>query len=123
MSRRRALTDASAARRRLSTALVLLGLAVLPACTVTPLYSTADNGNAVQAELAAISILPATDRLTQIARNELVFAFGSGQGVPARYELSLQAASGSGPDVPGANIPLTRLTVTIRYSLVELEVG
>ena len=123
MSRQHTLANAGAAGRRLSTVLMLLGLVVLPACTVTPLYSTASNGNSVQAELAAISILPATDRLTQITRNELVFAFGAAQRVTTRYELSLRATSASVPDVTGVNIPLTRLTVTIRYSLVELESG
>jgi len=104
--------------------LLLVPVIGLSACTVTPLYSAAPDGTTMQAELAAISVLPAANRLTQIVRNELVFAFGGGAEPEAPiYELSLSASSGSGPDVPGTNVPLTRLAVTVRYTLIELGSG
>ena len=105
-------------------AVALLSTVGLAACTVTPLYSAGPEGASVRTELAAIAVLPAGDRLTQIVRNELVFVFGTDQTPrDSIYELSLSASSGEGPNVPAANVALVRLSVTVRYALIEVESG
>ena len=113
----------AASSRRLAGPIVLALAAGLSACTVQPLYSTTVSGAALTTELAAISILPASDRLTQIVRNELLFAFAS--GATPRYELSLSAdASGGGVNVtaPG-NIASSIVQVTVRYTLLDIASG
>ncbi len=106
-------------------ALLAMGLG-LSACTVTPLYSTTPSGSTLQAELAAISVLPVSDRVSQIVRNELVFVF-TGGGLPAEpiYELSLAASAGGGglSIVAPGNVASTIVRVTVRYTLVELATG
>lgn len=119
------ITKARAFRTLLAPAVITLALG-LSACTVTPLYSSAPAGTTLQAELAAISVLPASDRLTQIARRELNFAFtGGNEPVAPLYELSLQADVGGGglnPTAPG-NVGTTALSVSLRFTLVEIATG
>ena len=102
----------------------LAAAAGLSSCTVTPLYSAAPDGIPAQAGFAAISVLPANDRLTQVVRNELIFAFGGG-GQPAApaYELSVSAISSGGSAIPGDDETLGRLSVTVRYTLIEIASG
>lgn len=61
----------------------------LSACQVRPLYSTnSETGTNLSAELAAIEISPAADRVEQELRNNLIFAFtGGGQPDTPRYKL------------------------------------
>jgi LPS-assembly lipoprotein len=108
---------------RKSTLILALAAAVgLAACTVTPLYSEASDGTPIAAELAAASVLPAEERLTQIVRNELIFAFGNQAAAP-RYELSLSARSSGGPAIPGDDATLGRVSVTVDYALIEIASG
>jgi LPS-assembly lipoprotein len=96
----------------------------LSSCTVTPLYSAAPDGTPGQAGFAAISVLPANDRLTQIVRNELIFAFGGGdQPAAPTYELSISAISSGGSALPGDGATLGRLSVTVQYALIEIASG
>jgi LPS-assembly lipoprotein len=105
---------------------ILVALALgISACTVRPLYSTTAAGTPLQAELAAISILPAGDRLTQIVRNELTLAFGGGTAFPL-YEMSVVASGGGGTGLnvtaPG-NVASTVVAVTVRFTLIEIATG
>ncbi len=58
---------------------------LLGGCQVRPLYG--ENG----ADLHAIEIKPATTRVEQTVRNELVFKFGDGSGEPANAEYQLDS--------------------------------
>ncbi len=116
---------ATLTRRLAGPALIAL-VVTLSACTVRPLYSTTASGAPLQAELASISVLPVDDRLSQIARNELVFAFGNG-ATPANpaYELSIVASAGGGGlniTAPG-NEASTIVSVSIRYTLMDIATG
>lgn len=111
--------------RSIGVAAILLGF-LLSACTVQPLYGPTASGTELNSELAAISVLPADDRLSQIARNELMFAFNGGRD-PAFpvYVLSVTASSeGSGLNItaPG-NIASSIVRVTLRYTLLDAATG
>ncbi|MER8723908.1 LPS assembly lipoprotein LptE [Mesorhizobium sp. M1027] len=77
--------------------IVLCGLlalvALVSACTVRPLYSSAPlvAGSQVgaAAELASISVKPVKTRYAQQVRNNLIFALGQGAGEPASPVYSL----------------------------------
>jgi LPS-assembly lipoprotein len=109
----------------MAPALLAAGLG-LSACTITPLYSTAPMGSPLQQELAAISILPVTDRTSQIVRNELSFLFtGGGEAAEPKYELSVRGTTGGGGlniTAPG-NVASSIVTVTVRYTLINLDTG
>ncbi len=102
-----------------------LALGALSACTATPLYSGSPAGTGVRAELAAISVLPASDRVGQLVRNELIFAFNGGALPTAPlYELSLDVTtSGGGLNLADPAELSAGVTVTIRYSLAEIASG
>ncbi|TIQ37457.1 MAG: hypothetical protein E5X48_06355 [Mesorhizobium sp.] len=81
--------------RRAAIGGLVASLALVSACTVRPLYSSAPLtvGSTVgaAAELASISIKPVGTRYGQQVRNNLIFAFGQGSGEPASpaYTLDL----------------------------------
>jgi LPS-assembly lipoprotein len=70
-------------------------VALVCACTVRPLYSsaplTAGSQVGAPAELASISVKPVKTRYAQQVRNNLIFALGQGAGEPALpvYTLDL----------------------------------
>ncbi|RWM06338.1 MAG: hypothetical protein E5X80_20450 [Mesorhizobium sp.] len=80
---------------RVAVCCLLASLALVSACTVRPLYSSAPLTTGSQvgaaAELASISIKPVGTRYAQQVRNNLIFAFGQGSGEPASpaYTLDL----------------------------------
>src|SRR5262245_61141781 len=125
---RRALTAAP----KLSVAVLLAaGIAVASGCTVQPLYSTSPietspvHGS-IGAELSTIATKPASNRVAQQVRNQLVFLFGGGKGEPAepRYTLDLAVAWASEST---ANIQINKqneptaaiLTATAAYRLID----
>ncbi|MDG4883293.1 LPS assembly lipoprotein LptE [Mesorhizobium sp. WSM4884] len=81
--------------RRAAIGGLVASLALVSACTVRPLYSSAPLAVGSQAgaaaELASISIKPVGTRYGQQVRNNLIFAFGQGSGEPASpaYTLDL----------------------------------
>ncbi|MER9417708.1 LPS assembly lipoprotein LptE [Mesorhizobium sp. M0306] len=72
---------------------LLASVALVSACTVRPLYSSAPlvAGSQVgaAAELASISVKPVKTRYAQQVRNNLIFALGQGAGEPALPVYSL----------------------------------
>jgi len=74
---------------------MIAALALVSACTVRPLYSsaplTAGSQVGAAAELASISVKPVSTRYAQQVRNNLIFALGQGSGEPASpaYTLDL----------------------------------
>ncbi|MER8591302.1 LPS assembly lipoprotein LptE [Mesorhizobium sp. M1182] len=72
---------------------LLASVALVSACTVRPLYSSAPliAGSQVgaAAELALISVKPVKTRYAQQVRNNLIFALGQGAGEPASPVYSL----------------------------------
>ncbi|WFP64034.1 LPS assembly lipoprotein LptE [Mesorhizobium sp. WSM4904] len=81
--------------RRAAIGGLVASLALVSACTVRPLYSSAPltvgSQAGAAAELASISIKPVSTRYGQQVRNNLIFAFGQGSGEPASpaYTLDL----------------------------------
>ncbi|MER9757239.1 LPS assembly lipoprotein LptE [Mesorhizobium sp. M0166] len=79
--------------RRVVLCGLLASVALVSACTVRPLYSSAPlvAGSQVgaPAELASISVKPVKTRYAQQVRNNLIFALGQGAGEPASPVYSL----------------------------------
>ncbi|MER8962221.1 LPS assembly lipoprotein LptE [Mesorhizobium sp. M0701] len=79
--------------RRIVLCGLLASVALVSACTVRPLYSSAPliAGSQVGAvaELASISVKPVKTRYAQQVRNNLIFALGQGAGEPASPVYSL----------------------------------
>ncbi|MER8405097.1 LPS assembly lipoprotein LptE [Mesorhizobium sp. M0185] len=79
--------------RRVVLCGLLASVALVSACTVRPLYSSAPliAGSQVgaAAELASISVKPVKTRYAQQVRNNLIFALGQGAGEPASPVYSL----------------------------------
>ncbi|MER8551364.1 LPS assembly lipoprotein LptE [Mesorhizobium sp. M0976] len=79
--------------RRIMLYGLLASVALVSACTVRPLYSSAPliAGSQVgaAAELASISVKPVKTRYAQQVRNNLIFALGQGAGEPASPVYSL----------------------------------
>src|SRR5882672_10859422 len=81
--------------RRSALCCLVASAALVSACTVRPLYSSAPltAGSTVGAatELASISVKPVKTRYAQQVRNNLIFGLGQGAGEPASpvYTLDL----------------------------------
>ncbi|MER8831293.1 LPS assembly lipoprotein LptE [Mesorhizobium sp. M0909] len=79
--------------RRIVLCGLLASVALVSACTVRPLYSSAPLVAGSQigaaAELASISVKPVKTRYAQQVRNNLIFALGQGAGEPASPVYSL----------------------------------
>ncbi|MET3793301.1 hypothetical protein [Aquamicrobium terrae] len=120
---------------RLLAGAVLLSAALLSACTVRPLYSSAPlavGGQTVAVEeLASISVKPVRTRYAQQVRNNLIFGLTHGKGEPATpvYSLDLgvtelvQSAASiqvtKDQDEPSAGI----VQLTADYRLTEVATG
>lgn len=97
---------------------VMMASSLLGGCQVRPLYG--ENG----ADLRAIEIKPATTRVEQTVRNELVFKFGDGSGEPgnAEYTLELRVQGSTGNVLAAGtdnDFTAARTTVSGSYSLVS----
>ncbi len=81
------------ARRTAATLLapLLVVSLALGGCVVRPLYADAPgSGTPVAAELSKIAIQPARNRVEQVLRNELIFAFTGGEEAPdPQYSLRI----------------------------------
>lgn len=114
---------------------LLFCVALAPACTVRPLYSSAplSPGGTVGAsqELASIAVKPVKTRYAQQVRNNLIFALTRGAGEPASpaYSLDLDVSElvqsaatiqvTTDQDEPTAGT----VTLTAAYKLVEAGTG
>jgi len=128
-------TELSRLLRRLALAGLVGSFALVSACTVRPLYSSAplSTGSNVSAntELASIGIKPVNTRYAQQVRNNLIFGFGRGAGEPASpvYSLSLGVTEavessalvqvGTDQDEPTAGT----VTLTAGYTLTDAKTG
>jgi len=79
--------------RRIALYGLVASVALVSACTVRPLYSSAPLSAGSQvgaaAELGSISVKPVNTRYAQQVRNNLIFALGQGAGEPASPAYSL----------------------------------
>ena len=105
---------------------LLAALLALAGCQVQPLYGTSAAGTSVAD--ASIGISPATTRVGQVVRNDLVFAFGQGSGEPANaaYRLDLTVMSSVSGVLPTGlqnDFSAARLNATAVYKLVETASG
>lgn len=112
--------------RRIVVTVAMAGALALAGCSVQPLYATGPAGTTLQAELAAISIVPVDDRVGQIIRNELIFDF-TGGGAPAapRYELTIATTVGRGAFdvIAPRDERMTSVAVTATYVLADIGTG
>ncbi|TPK78073.1 LPS assembly lipoprotein LptE [Mesorhizobium sp. B2-4-17] len=119
--------------RRIALAGLVGSLALVSACTVRPLYSSAplSTGSTANAEMASIAIKPVRTRYAQQVRNNLIFVFGRGAGEPASplYSLDLGVTEavessalvqvGTDEDEPTAG----SVTLTAGYTLTDARTG
>ena len=126
-------TELSRLLRRIALASLVGSLALVSACTVRPLYSSAPltTGSSANAELASIAIKPVKTRYAQQVRNNLIFGFGRGAGEPASplYSLDLSVSEavessalvqvGTDEDEPTAG----SVTLTASYTLTDAKTG
>ncbi|QKC94339.1 LPS assembly lipoprotein LptE [Mesorhizobium sp. NZP2298] len=126
-------TELSRLLRRVAFAGLVGSLALVSACTVRPLYSSAPltTGSSANAELASIAIKPVKTRYAQQVRNNLIFGFGRGAGEPASplYSLDLSVTEavessalvqvGTDEDEPTAG----SVTLTASYTLTDAKTG
>ncbi|MBZ9921569.1 MULTISPECIES: LPS assembly lipoprotein LptE [unclassified Mesorhizobium] len=126
-------TELSRLLRRVALAGLVGSLALVSACQVRPLYSSAplSTGLSANAELASIAIKPVRTRYGQQVRNNLIFGFGRGAGEPASpaYSLDLGVTEavessalvqvGTDQDEPTAG----SVTLTAGYRLTDAKTG
>ncbi|TPI55537.1 MULTISPECIES: LPS assembly lipoprotein LptE [unclassified Mesorhizobium] len=126
-------TELSRLLRRVALAGLVGSLALVSACQVRPLYSSAplSTGSSANAELASIAIKPVRTRYGQQVRNNLIFGFGRGAGEPASpaYSLDLGVTEavessalvqvGTDQDEPTAG----SVTLTAGYRLTDAKTG
>ncbi|QKC88121.1 hypothetical protein EB230_06450 [Mesorhizobium sp. NZP2234] len=126
-------TELSRLLRRVALAGLVGSLALVSACTVRPLYSSAPltTGSSANAELASIAIKPVKTRYAQQVRNNLIFGLGRGAGEPASplYSLDLSVSEavessalvqvGTDEDEPTAG----SVTLTASYTLTDAKTG
>jgi LPS-assembly lipoprotein len=128
-------TEVTRLLRRVALCALFASTALVSACTVRPLYSSAPlvAGSQVgaAAELASISVKPVKTRYAQQVRNNLIFALGQGGGEPASpvYSLDLgvtelvesaaQVQVQTDEDEPTAGT----VTLTAAYTLTDAKTG
>jgi LPS-assembly lipoprotein len=128
-------TELSRLLRRIALAGLIGSLALVSACTVRPLYSSAPLTLGSQvgatAELASIAIKPVRTRYAQQVRNNLVFGLGGGAGEPASpvYSLDLGVTElvesaavvqvSTNEDEPSSG----SVTLTAAYRLTDAKTG
>ncbi|MBZ9758608.1 LPS assembly lipoprotein LptE [Mesorhizobium sp. ESP6-5] len=119
--------------RRIALAGLVGSLALISACQVRPLYSSAplSTGSTANAEMASIAVKPVRTRYAQQVRNNLIFGFGRGAGEPASplYSLDLGVSegvessalvqNGTDQDEPTAG----SVTLTAGYTLTDVKTG
>ncbi|PWW00559.1 LPS-assembly lipoprotein [Hoeflea marina] len=101
---------------------LLVASSLLAGCQVRPLYG--EGG----ADLAGIEIKPATTRVEQVVRNELIFKFGGGAGEPASpdYTLALRVQGSTGNVLAAGtdnDFTAARTTVSGTYTLTARADG
>lgn len=128
-------TEVTRLLRRTALFSLVASVALVSACTVRPLYSSAPlvAGSQVgaSAELASISIKPVKTRYAQQVRNNLIFALAGGGGEPASpaYTLDLGVSEllesaavvqiQTDEDEPTAGT----VTLTAAYTLTDAKTG
>lgn len=128
-------TEVTHLPRRIVLCGLIASVALVSACTVRPLYSSAPLSAGSQvgaaAELGSISIKPVETRYAQQVRNNLIFALGQGAGEPASpvYSLDLGVTelvesaafvqTQTDEDEPTAGT----VTLTASYALTDAKTG
>ncbi|MEO4001104.1 LPS assembly lipoprotein LptE [Mesorhizobium sp. CAU 1732] len=113
---------------------VLAALVTAAGCTVRPMYGDMSPGSsqsATSAALASVEIKPATTRVGQELRNQLIFLLAGGAGQPSRpaYTLTLAttaiASSATAVSTSRVNLEPTSGVMTVRtnYRLIETATG
>lgn len=112
-------------RRASQFVLALTVVGLLAGCQVRPLYSSAGG---TPAKLAAIKFSPASDRVTQVVRNQLIFltSGGAGETAKADYQLQLSVSSTRADILDDEIVDVLkpgRVTLTGTYSLTRISDG
>lgn len=97
----------------------LLATALLAGCQAQPLYGSFGG------QAQSVSVSPATSRVEQIVREELILGFG-GEQTNAAYRLDLTVSTSSAGILPGGvanEFSAGRTTVTANYVLRSVQTG
>ncbi len=109
-----------------STAAILLLAAALAlcGCSYRPLYGSSAETAGVAATLASVSIPPASDRLGQIIRNDLISAMGHGAG-EERYTLLIKPTLTKTGQInkPLPNVTRQAVHLTATFDLMDRASG
>jgi LPS-assembly lipoprotein len=105
-------------------AALLLALALLPGCTLRPLYGGGGNGQVVQT-LRSVTVGPIPGRAGWLVRTALEDRLGAPDNASARYRLEVELddnITGFGIR-PDNAVTRERRTLRARYRLVDASVG
>ncbi|MDO1584740.1 LPS assembly lipoprotein LptE [Rhizobium oryzicola] len=108
-------------RRAIRLVTILAASATIAGCQVKPLYSTSTG---VAPKLASVEFSQASDRVTQLVRNHLIFLASGGAGEPVKsdYFVQLSVASARADvldEETSANFIPGRVTLTGSYTLTH----
>lgn len=110
---------------RYTSAMLLLSAALLLAgCNYRPLYGTSAETAGVASTLASMSIPPATDRVGQLIRNDLVSGMGRSNG-EERYTLLLKPKLTTTSQIskPQPNVTRQAVHLAVSFDLVDKASG
>ncbi|TIO08172.1 LPS assembly lipoprotein LptE [Mesorhizobium sp.] len=128
-------TEVARLLRRITLCGLIASVAMVSACTVRPLYSSAPlfagSQAGAAAELRSISIKPVDTRYAQQVRNNLIFALGQGAGEPGSpaYSLDLgvtelvESAAFVRTQTDENESTAGTVTLTASYALTDAKTG
>ena len=110
---------------RLSAILLTVAALVLAGCGYRPMYGSSATSPGVAGSLAAISIPEASDRPSQLVRNELVSTMQTGKGEEERYLLNLTTTLADNSVIANKQPSVGRqaILITTNFELIDRSTG
>ena len=109
---------------RLPAILLTVAALALAGCGYRPMYSSTATNPGVAGSLAAISIPEASDRPSQLVRNELISSMQSGKG-EEKYLLNLTTTLADNGVIQNKQPAVTRqaILITTNFELIDRSTG
>ena len=110
---------------RLPAILLTVAALVLAGCGYRPMYGSTATSPGIAGSLSAISIPEASDRPSQLVRNELISTMQTGKGDESKYLLNLTTSVADNGVIQKAQPAVTRqaILVTTSFELVDRTTG